>query len=156
MKIELKELQEFEKIKYYTIQIENEDRSETQKFVDRFKESEYRFEFEVIFYHIKKMGEKRGADERFFRYEREAHALPPYFEGEGGNLRLYCIRISNDIVILGNGGVKTADTYQDSPDCKPHIELLLNFNFVFTQHVKEGEITIEEKNINAENYYFDI
>ena len=32
---------------------------------------------------------------------------------EGGKLRLYCLRISEQIVILGNGGVKTAKTYEE-------------------------------------------
>jgi hypothetical protein len=34
---------------------------------------------------------------------------------EGGKLRLYCLRLSEQIVILGNGGAKTTQAYEEDP-----------------------------------------
>ncbi len=59
--------------------------------------------------------------EDFFRFENEAQALPPagkYRVGEMtinyGNfsLRLYCLRISDKLVVLFNGAEKTSGTAQ--------------------------------------------
>jgi hypothetical protein len=59
---------------------------------------------------------KKGAIEHFFRSEDEAHALPSrrkdadkFFDIEvemDSKLRLYCVRVTNEVVILLNGGVK--------------------------------------------------
>lgn len=62
-----------------------------------------------------------GALEDFFRFENAAQALPPsgtyqvedlYINFGNFPLRLYCLRISETLVVLFNGGEKTADTAQ--------------------------------------------
>lgn len=70
------------------------------------------------------IGEKYGAIDDFFdRVEDEAQALPPKPKrnieevaalGSHFPLRLYCLRISEQIVVLFNGGMKTAGTAQES------------------------------------------
>ncbi len=68
-----------------------------------------------------KIGDELGALEDFFRFENAAHALPPSgtYRVEDlsinfGNfpLRLYCLRLSETLVVLFNGGEKTANTAQ--------------------------------------------
>jgi hypothetical protein len=70
----------------------------------------------------KKIGDEMGALEDFFRFENTAQALPPsgtykvedlYINYGNFPLRLYCLRISETLVVLFNGGEKTADTAQD-------------------------------------------
>lgn len=68
------------------------------------------------------MGKERGANEFYFRNERLGEALPPPYKS--GDLRLYCSRFSDRIVILGNGGIKTSQSAQDSPGCLPYFEFI--------------------------------
>lgn len=62
-----------------------------------------------------------GALKVFFRFENAAQAIPPsgtykvediYINYANFPLRLYCLRISETLVVLFNGGEKTADTAQ--------------------------------------------
>lgn len=72
---------------------------------------------------LKKMGERDGALERYFRHEGKAHALPPptkYFAGEVGNLRLYCMVVNPTLVFLFSGHVKTKAKAQDCPNVSSH------------------------------------
>lgn len=39
----------------------------------------------------------------------------PRVDRKVGKLRLYCIRISDRLLILGNGGVTVANKYEDDP-----------------------------------------
>ncbi len=67
------------------------------------------------------VGDEYGAKTDFFRFENAAQALPPrgtykvenlYINFGNFPLRLYCLRISETLVVLFNGGEKTADTAQ--------------------------------------------
>lgn len=64
---------------------------------------------------------KCGARENLFRLEGgKIKALPlyveiPRYKKSIGKMRLYCIRISDRLLILGNGGVTTAVKYEDDP-----------------------------------------
>ncbi|AEA45027.1 hypothetical protein [Fluviicola taffensis] len=68
------------------------------------------------------IGEVDGALSIYFREERSANGIPPKGEIEKDTitffhinypLRLYCLRISNEIVVLFNGDEKTSDAAQD-------------------------------------------
>lgn len=108
---------------FYTVKLEELGLSETDKFFKKY-ESNTTFERpiqELAVFLTKKIGNDVGALEDFFRFENSAQALPPsgkYKVGEisinYGNfpLRLYCLRISDCLVVLFNGGEKTAKNAQ--------------------------------------------
>ena len=63
-----------------------------------------------------------GALERSFRpREGRGLALPI----DKGPFRLYCYRFNDQALLLCGGGIKSAQTIQQSPDCLPHF-LLMN------------------------------
>lgn len=98
-----------------------------------------------------------GALERFFRPEGKIgdniHALPI----ESGKLRLYCLRLSNQIVILGNGGVKTSRTYEEDPKLYGYVIDLQRFEKILNENVSKGFVSIKEKTLNGiEDLAFDI
>lgn len=105
----------------------NEELSETDKFFERYAIPESPMEDEALqlFRLItESIGNKYGATDNFFdRSENKAQALPPkpkkWLEeikelGINFPLRLYCYRITEQIVILFNGGVKNANSAQES------------------------------------------
>src|SRR5688500_17022902 len=76
---------------------------------------------------IQQIGEEYGAEDQFFKRERYAERLPPpnyrFIDSDGETdfgLRLYCLKLSESVVILLNGDRKTAQKIQDCPNCYPH------------------------------------
>lgn len=112
------------KVNFYTVLLPDAEKSELQKFTDRFKGTSYDEALTEIQVLIRNMGTQFGAQERFFRKEDKSHALPSNMYRRP-LLRLYCLRCCDQVVILGNGGIKESNPTQDSPDCYPHF-LLMN------------------------------
>lgn len=59
-------------------------------------------------------------------------------------LRLYCLRLSEKILVLGNGGVKNTKTYNEDNDLKGYVLTLQKFDKLIKEYVKDGSITITE------------
>jgi len=108
---------------FYTVRWVDEELSETDKFFVKY-ENQSTFQRplqELAKFISKKIGDEMGALEDFFRFENAAQALPPsgtykvediYIDYGNFPLRLYCLRISETLVVLFNGGEKTANTAQ--------------------------------------------
>ena len=67
----------------------------------------------------------------------------------GGKLRLYCLRISKQIVILGNGGVKTTKNYQEDPKLYGYVLDLQRFDQILKENLEKGYVSIEKKELNG-------
>ena len=75
----------------------------------------------------------------------------------GGKLRLYCLRISEQIVILGNGGVKATGSYQEDPKLYGYVLDLQRFDKMLRENLEKGYVSIEEKVLNGvEDITFEI
>ncbi len=139
----------------YTIQFLTEDKGEYIRFYNRFKDdATYNDDLARIAKFVESIADL-GALERFFRPEGKMSdgvcALPVI----KSKLRLYCLRLSDSILILGNGGVKKTRTYDDDYELRGFVVTLQNFDKLIKQGVKDGTITISENEINTENT-FDI
>ena len=76
---------------------------------------------------------------------------------ETGYHRLYCLRISDQILILGNGGVKLSRTYQEDKILSGYVMDLQTFDKVLLKAQKSGVITIEKNMItDIESATFEI
>lgn len=122
----IEEIYTFKKVTYYTIRLEDELLSETEKFISRFEfHPQYQNDFESILGLLVILGNEKGAKSRFFRDESAAQALPPeirealrenWVQFIDAGLRLFCLRLSDEVVILMNGGIKSSQKTSDSPD----------------------------------------
>jgi hypothetical protein len=118
---------------FYTVRWLDTELSETDKFFEKFRNDE-RLKGplkELAVFLESVIANKYGAREDFFRFENMANALPPSgeYKVEKVNisynnfpLRLYCLRISDSLVILFNGGEKTAATAQRGKTSMAFIE----------------------------------
>ena len=70
-------------------------------------------------------------------------------------LRLYCLRLSDKILILGNGGVKSTRTYQEDSSLKAYVITPQKFEQLLKDGVDDGSVTITEHTIETDNI-FDI
>lgn len=68
---------------------------------------------------------------------------------ESGKLRLYCLRFSDQIVILGNGGVKNTRTYEEDPKLYGYVLDLQKFEIILCENIAKGLVSIEEKRISG-------
>ncbi len=68
-------------------------------------------------------------------------------------LRLYCLRLSNKILVLGNGGVKSTRRYEDDATLKGYVMTLQRFERLLKQGVDDGSVIISEKLIETDNIF---
>lgn len=118
------------KVRYYSVTFDNKDITEFEHFVMEHRyRSDISDEYNDLMAWIRiRLGIQKGAKQEFFRHEGAADALPPPVhwldDKYKQNLRLYCYRISDHVVFLFNGGVKTkkSRTAQDCKVIKPHFD----------------------------------
>lgn len=148
---EIKPYLDFEKTRFYTIEEVGKGVNETDEFFIRFKDDPvYQKDIQTIKYWIQKIGKETGALERHFRPELNARAIPII----QSKLRLYCHRISNELVILGNGGIKSSQSVQKSPDAFPHFEVINTVAFVIQMKLEYEQIEITGKSISGDLTFF--
>lgn len=66
-------------------------------------------------------------------------------------LRLYCVRLSNQVVILANGHLKTGRTVQDSPDLLTHFRFANKMAQQLIELMGSGELQLMGQDIVAIN-----
>jgi hypothetical protein len=139
----------------YTIQFLTEDKGEYLRFYNKFKDdATYNDDLARIAKFVESIADF-GALERFFRPEGKMSDRVCALPVVKSNLRLYCLRLSNSILILGNGGIKKSRTYNEDDELRGYVVTLQNFDKLIKQGVNEGTIIISENQIDTENT-FDI
>ena len=151
--MELLLVNEGENCTLYTIQFMSKDKSEFERFYAKFKnDAEYDNDLMRIVALIDKIADK-GALERLFRpegkYSDGVCALPVI----QSKLRLYCLRLSDKILILGNGGAKTTRTYNEDDVLKGYVITLQNFEKLLKDGEKEGSVVITENTIETDKIF---
>ena len=114
---------ESENISIYSPKFDGETMTEFEKFMFINRDLPYpqlKRDFDAIISVIKKMADDCGARENLFRLEGRNKAIPLCVslrrkDRSVGTLRLYCIRISDKILVIGNGGIKRTKTFQEDP-----------------------------------------
>jgi len=148
------------KCTFYTVRWEDAKESETDKFFNKYDAiPELKLETQqLLSFILDSIGDDHGAiDALFNRPENEVTGLPNtgkvtirqiLFAYPNFPLRLYALRINNrnDIVVLFNGGIKSAWTNQESKDI--HLKWIEACRFAkrIEDALKNGEIIIDETN----------
>ena len=150
----LKTIEQNDNVSLYSICFGKDSESEFEKFMIEFKNnSEYKREYDIILLALEKIIDK-GALERFFRPEGgRVKALSL----DSPCLRLYCLRISDKVLVIGNGGVKKIRTYQQTPKLNGYVMDLRAFDNALKEAQKNGHVSIEKNVItNIESATFTI
>lgn len=151
---------EGKKVTFYSVWKEDAVRSETDKFLEKYENDEtYAEELDqLVQLTLVTIGDEYGALPSFFnRVKNNIVGLPHKgklkledlsFHFPDFPFRLYALRASNreDIVILFNGGLKTARTDQESPDLEMKFHEAQHFASRIEQSIRAGEIFIDEEN----------
>lgn len=135
-------------VNFYSIKLEEQELTELERFFEKFPIGcEYDHDIDVIIAWIDKIGEM-GALERHFKYEGKygdgVMAIPIEL---GNKVRLYCLRLSDNILIFGNGDVKDVEKWQDSPTLSAYVEMLMDTSRFIASRMNNGNIVLVDKNI---------
>ena len=156
-KTTLELLEQSEKVSLYSISFEMDRTTEFERFLSKFEEeASLNHDYQRILYAISVILNK-GALERYFRPEGDmvdnVCALPV----ESGSLRLYCLRISDEVLILGNGDIKHTATYEADAKLLGYVLDLQRFDRILRKDIEEGIVTIEKRELtNIEDREFMI
>ena len=146
-KAALKTIESNDSVSLYSICFNGSDESEFEKFLNEFKdESTLNKDFQLILMALSRIIE-RGALERFFRIEGKMNDDVCALSLDSHKLRLYCLRISNQILILGNGGVKETRTYQENEELCGYVMDLQKFDRLLKAAQKNGTVSIDKNYI---------
>lgn len=91
-----------------------------------------------------------GALERYFRLEGgRVKAVPlflnfPRIDKKIGKIRLYCLRLSDNTLIIGNGGVTTFRKYEDDTCMNEIVVRLRDIDRKIQRFVKEANTDLED------------
>jgi hypothetical protein len=140
-------IEEHDAVNFYSIQMDKETLSELERFFEKFPEGcPFDEDVDTIIAWLDKIGET-GALERYFKYEGRYGDGVSAIPIETSNLRLYCIRLSDRILIFGNGGVKDCATWQDSEALTEYVEMLVDTSRFITSRLANGTLYMVDKEL---------
>ena len=142
----------------FTIIFEGESFTEFQKFITKGNANAKLLpDLQKILTAIQRMMNTAGFLERYFRPEGKINDRVVALPIQQSKLRLYCLRISDSVLIVGNGGHKTTKTYEESKELNGYVITLQNPDKLLTTAEKKGTISIEKATINnIDDNIFDI
>lgn len=147
--VTLKTLEQTDNVSLYSICFDGNAISEYESFVQKFKDdATLNRDYKNIILALEKIVAVR-AFERFFRPEGKLNDRVAALSIDSRKLRLYCLRISDQILIVGNGGIKDTRTYQQSEELSGYVMDLQQFDNLLKEAQKEGSITIEKNVITG-------
>lgn len=155
-KVILQSVAQTEKACLFSICFEGESYSEFEKFISNHKEA-YSKDLNIILAAIKRMLSVSGFLERYFRPEGKMKDNVCALPIQSGKLRLYCLRLSDSVMIAGNGGVKNVKSYQENEELSGYVVTLQKLDEAIKVAIRKGKITIEEHSIeDMDNKTFSI
>lgn len=147
--VELYLIKEGESCTIYTLQFLKDVESEFEKFVAKFREdAEYSEDFSRIAAFVSRIAQT-GALERYFRPEGKMSDSVVALPVTSSKLRLYCLRLSDRILVLGNGGVKKSRRYEDDSLLNGYVMTLQKFEMLLKREVANGNVNITESTIET-------
>jgi hypothetical protein len=123
------------KVTVYSIRFEGCPVTETDRFVEEYLKKGFSEDIQLIrrwLYNVT----TRGAQLRYFRAENNVCAGPVTFS----RLRIYCIRCSDNIIILDGGGEKKGQKTQDGAETWKAMKLMMAIDEKLIEKIQEKEI----------------
>ena len=142
----------------FTICFEGESYNEFQKFITKGDEDvELQSDLQEILRVMRRMIEELGFLERLFRPEGKMRDRVAAIPVTSNKLRLYCLRLSDGVLIVGNGGRKKTRTYNESDELSGYVLTLQKLDALLRAAEKKGVISIEKTTITGlDDKTFDI
>lgn len=151
--VELFLIKDGENCTIYTLQFLRDVESEFEKFIAKFRDdAEYSDDYARIAAFVTRIA-RTGALERYFRNEGKIGDSVVVLPVVSSKLRLYCLRLSDKILVLGNDGVKNTRRYEDDPVLNGYVMTLQKFEKLLRQEAANGNVNITESTIETDNIF---
>ena len=136
-KATVKTIEQSDKVGLYSICFDGSDLTEYEKFIQKFMtDATLNKDFQKVFRAINRIV-ANGALERYFRPEGRYGDHLAALSIDSKVLRLYCLRISDQILIVGNGGAKMTRTYEEDEELSGYVMDLQKFDALLEQELKK-------------------
>lgn len=150
-------LEDGNNVSLYSPRFEGEIYTEFEKFILEYKDKEeFAKDLSVIFARINVIKEN-FAEDRYFRYEGKTkdrvRALPAKYL-DSSKLRVYCIVVNRKIVILGNGGIKNSETYNEDVYLNNCVETLQKIDFEIKVREDKKLIVIKGSHLEGDLSFY--
>lgn len=137
----------------YTIKFLSDDLNEFEKFVAKFQtDGELNKDYRIIAKFIDQILDF-GVLERYFRPKGKVKDYVVALPTLRSRLRLYALRLSDKVLILGNGGEKKTRTYDEYDTLRGYVVMLQRFEELLKDGVKDGSVIITENVIDTDNTF---
>lgn len=142
--------EEYDTVNFYTIRRQGDNETEAEKFLLKFPVGgKYDNDINRILAALEQISE-RGALERYFRPEcRYGDGIGAIPIDLGYKVRLYCLRLSDNILIIGNGGIKNVPRWQNSKELSSAVLLLKDIGNFILSRKRKGSIVFAGKEIQG-------
>ncbi|MEQ8712056.1 MAG: hypothetical protein RIC80_03515 [Cyclobacteriaceae bacterium] len=111
-------------------------------------------ELKDIISRLQTIGKRTGAQEYFFKLKegKPGDGVCALYDNPNSNLRLYCIRYGNDLIVVGGGGhkPKSIRALQEDAKLKAENELLKWLSQEITKRTTDGTIIFSEDGFEGE------
>lgn len=157
-KATIQSVRQTEKAGLFTICFEGESFTEFQKFIVKGHENAtLQPDLQKILNALQHMMNAMGFLDRYFRPEGKMRDRVAALPIQSSTLRLYCLRLSDSVLIVGNGGPKTTKTYEEDSELNGYVIQLQKLDDLLRLAEAKGEITIEEASLSGvDDKEFDI
>ena len=129
--------------KIYSIIPNNEEYTLFENFVIEYK-VQFKDEIKDIYKRLKTIGHSTGARESFFKLKegKPGDLVCALYDMPEKNLRLYCIRYSSFVIILGGGGEKSNETraWQDNEKLTLEATKMMDYSNHIYQRIKDQDL----------------
>ena len=151
--VELVLVNDTDKCTIYTIQFSSESETEYERFYFKFiEDAQLNKDLLRIVQILDKIADE-GALERFFRPEGKMSDSVVALPVLRSKLRLYCLRLSDRILILGNGGIKNSRTYEEDDSLRGYVLTLQKFEELLKEGQRDGTVTVTSKTIETDKTF---
>lgn len=134
----------------FTISFEGDSYTEFQKFIIKGNENaKLQPDLQKILGALQRMLSAVGFLERYFRPEGKMRDRVAALPIQTSKLRLYCLRLSDSVLIVGNGGEKTTKTYEEDAELSGYVINLQKLDELLKSAELKGTIRIEETTIEG-------
>lgn len=149
-KATIQSVRQTEKAGLFTICFEGESFTEFQKFIVKGNENAtLQPDLQKILNALQHMMNAMGFLDRYFRPEGKMCDRVAALPIQSSKLRLYCLRLSDSVLIVGNGGPKSTKTYEEDSELNGYVIQLQKLDDLLRLAETKGEITIEEATLSG-------
>lgn len=131
-----------DKVSLYSPRFEGDEYTEFEKFILAYKDS-HPTDIQILIRRIDII-KQNGAEDRYFRYEGSRRdrvmALPSHLDT--ARLRLYCLNVNHSVLVLGNGGIKSTQTYEDDPHLHKCVQTLQKIDIEIKRMEHQQIVTV--------------